>query len=306
MNKHIKLLVESLFDDDIFNNDENQDTEIADEYIAVVPKNTKLQPVVSKLLNIDKPRGFKLIKSSTTEYEKYEYLSHVNYTESKYIQELRHILNANKWIHYDLTKKDFYTNNKFVNNFIEKYNNEKNDVIYILLSPDESLIFGCIRINGKTKLYWDKSLQYILTFTGQITENTYIQKKEAKEQIKLAKINRLKGQKLKKFVDKYNGLKNFKQFATKLDEDNYPYLFFTEADIKYLETDFIMFKNARGLYKAVDTTVPNAIGEVISINNPWIRVYFIKDVNHEYSDMPGVAKVTLTAEGREAFDKFSI
>lgn len=66
-----------------------------------------------------------------------------------------------------------------------------------------------------------------------------------------------------------------------------------------------MFKNADQLYKAVDTNVPNAIGEVISINNPWIRVYFIKDVNHEYSDMPGVTKITLTAEGREAFDKFS-
>ena len=166
MNKHVKLLVESLFDDDIFSNEENQDTEIADEYIAVVPKNTKLQPVVSKLLNIDKPRGFKLIKSSTTEYEKYEFHSSFNYRESKYIQELRHLLNANKWIHYDLTKKDFYTNNKFVNNFIEKYDTETNKVFSILLSPDDSLIFGCIQINGKTKNYYDKSLQYILTFTG--------------------------------------------------------------------------------------------------------------------------------------------
>lgn len=305
MNKYVKLLVESLFDDNIFDDSENQDTEIADEYLAFVPKNTKLQPVVSKLLNIDKPRGFKLIKSTSTEYEKYIFKSNNNYKESKYIQELRHLLVSNKWTHYDLTRTTFVYDNKFVNNFINQYDNEKNTVFSIMLSPDESLIFGCIQLNGKTKYLYDKSLYFILTFTGQMTENTYIQKKEGNEQIKQAKINRLKGQKLKKFLDKYNGLKHFKQYTTKLDEDNYPYLFFTESDIKYLERDFKMFKNAHYFYKSVDTTVPNAIGEVISVNNPYVRIYFFQDVNHEYSNEPCVAKIVLTPEGRKAYDNFT-
>ena len=305
MNKKIKLLVENLFDDlyDI-DQENNLTVDIANQIYGTLSYNTKLKPVVSKLLNIAKPRGFKFEKAKNDEYEKF-YFNADFYNNSIYVKEIQNLLKANNWTTFYILSSNEYQKYDTIKKFLEKYNKDKNVVHTVMLSPDESLIYAYIQINPSGR--WnERRSYYILTFSGIETENTIQDKKESRDNIKQAKLKEARIKKFKKFLSKYNGLRNFKHYATKIDEDGYPYLFFTELTLTRLYMDYLNFIKVSSMYKKVDPIYPNVKYEAISVNNPYVHVYFIEDKKHEYSEGEGAVLIKLTDKGKEKFDTDSI
>lgn len=88
-----------LFDDDLFGDDSDYfetDTNLANT-IAGFDPNTKLNVVLTNLIGLDKPRGFKLYKPGTEcEYESAIQESEV-YWPNKYVRDFERLLQAKKW-----------------------------------------------------------------------------------------------------------------------------------------------------------------------------------------------------------------
>ena len=98
-NKEQKQDKVGLFDDDLFGDDSDYfetDTNLANT-IAGFDPNTKLNVVLTNLIGLDKPRGFKLYKPGTEcEYESAIQESEV-YLSNKYVRDFERLLQAKKW-----------------------------------------------------------------------------------------------------------------------------------------------------------------------------------------------------------------
>ena len=305
MNKNITLIIEGLFDDlyDI-DQENNLTVEIGDEYLSSLAYNTPLKPVVYKLLNVDKPRGFKFVKADPEkqEYEKFQYISDSTYDYSVYTKECNNLLNANNWITYNVSLPHDFKEKKYINDFIKKYSeNGKNKILAIKVSPDETLIYAKILYNYEENWKLQKTV-HILTFTGLSTNNILFSTKETKDALKIAKITKKKITNFKKFVAKNNGLERFKQYTIKIDKDNYPFMIITSLNKNNLLGVCNMFKKAYYYYKEIPVTNPDSIKEIISVNNNYLHLYFIEDKKHTYSNQDFVTLIKLTDEGKQKFD----
>ena len=301
MKKQLRLLVENLFDD-LYDIDQeiNSDVDLADQIYNTIPYNTKLKPIIYKLLNIGKPRGFKFEKSKNDEYEKFYFIADF-FQNSVYVREIENLLKANNWKTFYIKSSDEYLKYKSIENFLDKYNKDKNEVHTIMLSPDESLIYAYIQVNPKGP-YYERHKYYILTFTGLLTENIIYNKKESRDTIKQAKLKETRIKKFKKFLSNYNGLSYFKSYATKYENDGYPYLFLTIDTFTHLYKIYSNFVKVRSMYRSIEPSQPNVLYETISVNNPYVHVYFVEDKNHEYSNDKYVILIKLTDDGKQQFD----
>ena len=293
MKKEIKLLIENLFnDEELFNNDLLLDT--IDDMYNKLPYNTKLSPVIYKLLNINKPRGFLYKKNTNNEYEQYVYETHKIMYMPKYVKEILNILELNKWIKINQTDL-IKTEDNLLINLGNKYETQYNKLQYIYFSPDRTLVFICFFNNQF------HTLNFILTFSGETTENNFISKDENKKIKQQAQQIKLKMKKFKKFLDDYNGLKYFKHFAVQFDENNDPYYIFTTNDLQNINITIKAFEKARTMYKSTTPTMLNAITELESVNNPYCHVCFINDKEHKYSQNNYACIIKLTDKGKEKF-----
>ena len=305
MKHYIKLLLENLFDD-VYDIQDDQDitSEITDQYLEqILPYNTKLTTAVSKILNIPKPTGFKLLKSDNEHYEKYVFTSTTYFRIPKYAAELINKLNINNWTFYDITKS-LWKNNKYISRYIEKNDNDEDNILHIAISPDEDLLFIQKLLKGKTKChYWDKKLQFILTFSGKVTDNTIVNKKENKDILKQAKQNKKHIQNFKNFIKKYNGLGHFTVYPINIDKDNYPYLIIIKNSIKDFKILYNAFVDAYFYYKKSNEHLdPETKWEIISNNNNFLRIYFY-DLNNSINPNNYVILIKLTNEGKEKFNQ---
>ena len=305
MKQNLKLLIESLFDD--IYDDENNDlsSEIVDEYMSQqLEYNTKLSPTISNVLGIPKPTGFKLEKSDNNNYEKFVYTGTSYFKVPKYVRELVNKLDEYNWKFYDLTIPDTsWKNNEIITKYIEKYENDTDKIQQIAISPDEDLLYIQKQLNAKTsKYYWERKLQFILTFSGKVTKNIIFNNKENKEILKQAKLNKTHIQNFKKFIKKFNGLINFTAYPINIDKDNYPYLIISKNDEQSFKTLYHTFKSAYYYYKESNEHLDSeSKWEIISVNNNFLRLYFYEPNNSIKYDKY-VILIKLTNEGKQKFD----
>lgn len=90
-------------DDDIFGEDEEDkslNSELTKQIISL-PKNTSLQQVLMQNVGINKPRGWKYIKHTNEEYDKFILNANINpeyiWSYPKYLKDFINIINSKKW-----------------------------------------------------------------------------------------------------------------------------------------------------------------------------------------------------------------
>ena len=245
MNKNIKYIVEDLLND-IYNDSDNND--IYQHFnIFSLPFDTSLKQYLMNVLNIDKIPGFKFIKHTDDEYDKF---IRVTQWRDKYKRDLQKLVYNNKWEEYNKFQLEkFYYNlndkqtEEYIRNYILKYLEiEGKDPYYsIYVSPDKSLILYIGR-------YTD-----ILTFTGKYFENTETSKDKIYEIKNRDKLIRKFG----KYVRGCIGSKVWNYFYSKkidIDTDGYPYMYliyersnWCTVTVKHLRDRLKVFRNLQEL-----------------------------------------------------------
>ena len=173
------------------------------------------------ILNIDKIHGFKFIKHTDNEYDKFIRVS--GYTD-KYKSDLYKLVRYNKWESYNIHEiENFYnklndkSSEEYIKNYILKYLDTEvpNTYYSIRVSPDNSLI-----------LYIGRYIS-ILTFTGKYFENTVISKDKIYEIKNRDKLIRNFGKYIRGCIGSkvWNYFGAYKDRKVDIDTDGYPYMY---------------------------------------------------------------------------------
>lgn len=173
----------SLFDDDLFGDDdyeyEGSGTDLADTIAGFDPR-TKLDVVLTNLIGLDKPRGFKKYKAGV----KYEYESAVQesevYFRCKYVRDFERILAEKGWTLYDVPvfrqsadrEYDNHTREEFIQSVKNYYGRTNWEPVYI-----ESKINSLVQQYDEWLALWNKFYNRLTNkFDKDFFKNKYIKK----------------------------------------------------------------------------------------------------------------------------------
>ena len=312
-----------LFDDDFYDmfDDDDDITNTGDTMLANMnlPYDYSLEYILSKTLNITKPRGFKYYKYSKQDkrYDSYQYIS--SRSDYKFVQDFVTLIANNNWqCLYNKTYYNTISNSRqmtpeeeqqylsltteYIGDYYIKNYWKPTNCLFAYKSPDNGLIFFAVRHKQDERRY-SSQFSYILTFTGDVSYDMEFNNKDQKNIIKNIKDKDKKIRIFRNFICKYNYLKNWNYFYGMLDNDNYPYLY-RSCSREYVIGQYFKLINATRLYKKNNANTNN-IADAISKNNPYLHCYGYYDNDHKYSINDAcVFIIELTEEGKKAFDKF--
>lgn len=122
----------SLFDDDLFGDDDDMEydgsgTSLVDEIVGFNPK-TKISIVLTNLIGLDKPRGFKLYKSDGVSYEKAIQESEI-YWRHKYIRDFEGLLQSKGWKELNAPKLNNVYDENYEAHNLEQFKEEVKRII---------------------------------------------------------------------------------------------------------------------------------------------------------------------------------
>lgn len=318
------------FDDEFDDLTSTTDFDDFDDFSNDLARNSKLpydyslEYVLSKQLDMIKPRGFKFQKHDTSN-KLYDCYYYSKYITSSYQYNFEKFLFNNNWQVYKNRRDVMYieripsvsnakdATSEQLNEITEKYEkytqvfNEtsyKYIVVFYIISPDNGLIYiRFSKTNEEHNRYYGTAS--IFTFTGDVSYDFTYNNNDKKTVAKGLKEKNKKINKFYSFTKRYNGFgTGFRaNYQNMLDEDGYPYIFITGTE-RYIKNQLYIFIKHPNFYKSTTLTIPDTFLEVISVNNNYLHLYGYYDNEHKYSNDAAALIIKLTEDGKKAYDNF--
>ena len=170
-------------DDDIFgeDNDDYMDSEISQKIVGLM-KDTSLQSVLMQEVGIEKPRGFKFIKHTEDEYDKFVFTPtgiyrNPNYTWKypKYLNDIINIINSKNWKLYSVDAPSYFNYFRFENMSEAEV---KDQIKMACISKYSNLVNNSKDLNDVVNRYFSEYKDFINGRKRQINniDNQYVKK----------------------------------------------------------------------------------------------------------------------------------
>ena len=311
MDKNIKLLLENLFDDsDIFKSNDSFDYDDISNNILSLSYDTSLLNTIIEELNINKPKGFKLIKHTNNTYDFLYYLR--GFYINKYFSDLVNTLKEHNWkIYNNNIPKNIYNE---IHEYIDKlkiYDRSNitikniDDIKTLYISPNNKLFLASINGNFIDNKKPNDVYRWISIFSfGDLKQKNTIEQTTIDNKLKNIKQRENQISQFKQLINLKLICQSWLTYNVKIDKDNYPYI-----EIPYFKPDLsekgrlLFTKKTWKSYYEEPISEPDSLSEYSCSVSPYIRIYFKPNNNITNTNEKYLVLLKLTDEGKKELDQ---